>query len=103
MYAIVKDRGHQYKMREGDTVRVERMPAEKGEDVTFEKVLLVGKDGDIRVGSPNVEGVRVLGVLEDHVKGEKTISTHRIRTNKHVVRRGHRVQYSLVKIKKIEG
>lgn len=103
MYAIVNDRGHQYKVREGEVVRVDLLPLEKGAKVTFDQVLLVGKDGAVKVGSPQVSGAKVTGVLEDNVKGEKTVSRRRIWTNKHVVRHGHRVKYSMVKIQKIEG
>lgn len=103
MYAIVNDRGHQYKVREGEVVRVDLLPVDKGGKVTFDSVLLVGTDGSVKVGNPKVAGARVTGVLEDHVKGEKTVSRRRIWTNKHVVRHGHRTKYSLVKIQKIEG
>lgn len=103
MYAIVSDRGRQFKVREGEVVRVDRLPLEKGATVTFDQVLLVGKDAAVRVGNPRVAGARVTGVLEDQVQGEKLIALHRILTHKHVVRRGHRSQYSLVKIQKIEG
>jgi len=103
MYAIVNDRGHQYKVREGEVVRVDLLPAEKGAAVTFDHVLLVGKDNGIKVGNPQVAGARVTGVVEEHVKGAKTVSRRRIWTNKHVVRHGHRTKYSLVKIQKIEG
>lgn len=103
MYAIVNDRGHQYKVREGEVVRVDLLPAEKGAAVTFDHVLLVGKDSGIKVGNPQVAGARVTGVVEEHVKGAKTVSRRRIWTNKHVVRHGHRTKYSLVKIQKIEG
>jgi large subunit ribosomal protein L21 len=103
MYAIISDRGHQYKVREGDRLRVERLPHEPGAQVTFDHVLLVGRDNQVQVGAPAVPGARVTGVLEDHVLGDKLIATHRILTNKHVVRRGHRTKYSVVRIEKVEA
>jgi len=103
MYAIVNDRGHQYKVREGELVRVNLLPVDKGAQVTFGQVLFLGTGGTVKVGNPEVIGAKVTGVLEDHVKGVKTISRRRIWTNKHVVRQGHRVKYSMVKIQKIEG
>ncbi len=103
MYAIVKDRGHQYKVREGDRVRVEVLDAEAGASVTFDHVLLVGKDADINVGSPEVEGAKVTGTVEKHIKDKKVISTKRVRTNSLKTRRGHRTQYTIVKIEKIEN
>jgi len=103
MYAIINDRGHQYKVREGDVVRVDKLAAEVGSKVTFEEVLLVGKDADVQVGTPKVSGAKVTGVVEDEMKGEKLLAIRRIRTNKKVVRQGHRTKYSVVRIDKIEG
>ena len=104
MYAILNDRGHQYKVQEGDAVRVDNMSAEKGATIVFEQVLLLGQDGgQIKVGAPHVAGARVNAVVEDHIKGEKTISHHRVRTNSLGTRRGHRTKYTVVRIQKIEG
>ncbi|MCZ7647080.1 MAG: 50S ribosomal protein L21 [Planctomycetota bacterium] len=103
MYAIINDRGRQYKVREGELLRVDLLPLEKGAAVVFDKVLLVGKDGGLKVGAPTVAGAKVTGVLENQAKGLKTVAYRRIQTNRHKVRTGHRTQYSLVKIGKIEG
>ena len=104
MYAILSDRGRQYKVREGEVLRVDALTAEKGAAVTFDKVLLVGQDGgQVKVGSPVVGGAKVTGVVEDHIKGEKTIAHHRVMTNSLGRRKGHRTKYSLIKIQKIEG
>lgn len=103
MYAIINDRGHQYKVREGDLVRVDKLTAKTGSPVTFDEVLLVGKDAGIQVGTPRVAGARVTGTVEDEMKGEKLIAMRRIRTNKKIVRQGHRTQYSVVRIQKIEA
>ncbi len=103
MYAIIKDRGHQYKVREGDRLRVLELPGEKGASVTFGEVLLVGQDGNVKVGTPTVKGAKVTAVLEGHARGEKTISNRRLFIHEHKVRRGHRTDYSVVKIAKIEG
>lgn len=104
MYAILNDRGHQYKVREGELLQVAVLTAKKGAAVTFDQVLLVGQDGgQVKVGAPTVAGARVTGVLEDHVKGEKTLSHRRIRTNSMATRQGHRTQYSVIRIQKIEG
>ena len=103
MYAIVSDRGHQYKVREGDLVRVDRLDLEEGAPVIFREVLLLDQDGDIRIGNPCLEGVQVSGVHEGHAKGKKLIAIRRVKTNRHKTRRGHRTQYSMVKIQKIEA
>lgn len=104
MYAILSDRGRQYKVREGDLLQVDNLKADKGAAVTFDQVLLVGQDGgQVKVGSPTVAGAKVTGVLEEHTKGEKLIAHHRVLTNSLGRRRGHRTKYSVVRIQKIVG
>jgi len=104
MYAILSDRGRQYRVKEGDLLQIDQMTIEKGKTVTFDQVLLVGQDGgSIKVGSPSVAGATVTGLVEDHIKGEKTIAHHRVRTNSLGRRRGHRTQYSVIRIQKING
>ena len=73
MYAIIKTGGKQYKVSEGDLVRVEKLNYEVGETVDFEEVLLVSNDGDIKVGSPVVEGAKVSATVEDQNKAKKIV------------------------------
>ena len=104
MYAILNDRGRQYKVKEGDLLQVDKMEAEKGSAVTFDQVLLVGQDGgSVKIGTPSVAGAKVTGVLEDHTLGEKLIAHHRVMTNSLGRRRGHRTKYSVIRIQKIEA
>ena len=102
MYAILSDRGRQYKVREGELLRVgQAIEAKVGAAVTFDQVLLLGQDGgQVKIGSPGVSGAKVTGVVEDHVLGEKTIAHHRVRTNSLGRRRGsYRTRkYTVVKI-----
>jgi large subunit ribosomal protein L21 len=102
MFAIISDRGRQYRVQEGDLLRVDRLPLEKGAMVSFDTVLLLGRQDKVEVGAPRVPGARVTGLLEEQVKGPKLIALRRTTSNAHVVRRGHRNQYSLVRIQKIE-
>jgi large subunit ribosomal protein L21 len=102
MYAILNDRGRQYKVQQGDVVHFDEMTAEKGKEVTFDNVLLVGGEGSqVKIGSPLVAGAKVVGVVEDHIKGEKTIAHHRVLTNSLGRRKGHRTHYTVVRISKI--
>jgi large subunit ribosomal protein L21 len=104
MYAILKDRGHQYKVREGELLQVDLLSAKKGDAVTFDNVLLLGQDGGaVKVGTPNVSGAKVTAVVEDHTKGEKLIAHHRVQTNSLGRRKGHRTKYTVLKIQKIQG
>lgn len=71
MYAIVQNGGHQVKVETGAVVTIDRMEGDKGAAVTFDQVLLVSNDGDIRTGTPYVAGAKVVGVVEDQVRGVK--------------------------------
>ncbi len=103
MYAIVRDRGMQYRVEQGQTVDIALMEAEKGHQVEFDEILLVGNDDSTRVGSPLVEGARVRAEVVDNVKGKKII-VFRYRNKKRYRRRtGHRQQYTRVKIQEIVG
>lgn len=64
MYAIIETGGKQYQVEEGQSIFVEKLNVEEGSKVSFDKVLLVSKDGDIKVGSPVVEGAKVEGTVE---------------------------------------
>jgi large subunit ribosomal protein L21 len=71
VYAIVQNGGHQLKVEAGAVVTIDRTDGDKGAAVTFEQVLLVSNDGDIRTGTPYVSGAKVVGVVEDQVRGPK--------------------------------
>lgn len=71
MYAIVQNGGHQVKVEAGTIVTVDRMEQEAGAEVTFDQVLLVSNDGDVKAGTPYVTGAKVVGVVEDHTRGPK--------------------------------
>jgi len=104
MYAILNDRGRQYKVREGELVQLDALGVQKGATVTFDQVLLLGQEGaQVKIGTPNVAGASVTAVVEEHIKGPKLIAHHRVWTNSKARRRGHRSQYSVLRIQKIEG
>jgi large subunit ribosomal protein L21 len=71
VYAIVQNGGHQLKVETGTIVTVDRMEHEAGAEVTFDQVLLVSNEGDVKAGTPYVEGAKVVGVVEDHPRGPK--------------------------------
>lgn len=104
MYAIINDRGKQYKVSEGDVIAVDLLSgAEVGQAVEFGKVLLVQGDQGTQVGSPVLEGAKVAGEVVDEVKGDK-IYVFKFKRRKGYARsRGHRQQYTRVKINQIAG
>ena len=71
MYAVIATGGKQYRVAEGDVVRIEKLPAEPGAAVEFDKVLVVGQGADLKVGKPYVAGSKVTGTVQKHGKGEK--------------------------------
>ena len=101
MYAIIKTGGKQYKVSEGDLVRVEKLAYEVGETVDFDQVLLVSNDGELKVGSPLVEGAKVSATVEDQNKDKKIVVFKYKPKKKYRKKHGHRQPYTLVKINSI--
>jgi large subunit ribosomal protein L21 len=103
MYAIIETGGKQYKVAEGDVIYVEKLNASEGEEVTFDKVLAVAKDGGLVVGAPLVSGASVSGKVEKHGKEAKII-VFKYKPKKNYRRKqGHRQPYTKVTIGKIQG
>lgn len=103
MYAFVEIQGGQYKAEQGALLRVEKVATEKGEVVELEKVLMVRSDDAVKVGQPYVDGAVVKAVVEDHVRGDKVL-IHKYKRRKRYKRtRGHRQQYSLLRIREINA
>lgn len=103
MYAIIETGGKQYKVSEGDVIYVEKLNASEGEEVTFDKVLAVAKEGGLVVGAPLVSGASVSGKVEKHGKEAKII-VFKYKPKKNYRRKqGHRQPYTKVTISKIQG
>ncbi len=102
MYAIVRDRGMQYRVEQGQTVDVALMDdAAPGSEVELAEVLLVGDTENVKIGTPLVEGARVRAQVVSQVKGKKII-VFRYRNKKRYRRRtGHRQQYTRIRIGEI--
>lgn len=101
MYAVIKSGGKQYRVAEGDVVRVEKLEVESGAPVEFKDVLLVKTDAKTFIGQPVVEGASVQGVLEAQGKDDKVL-VFKYKAKKQYRRtRGHRQQHSQVRIEKI--
>ncbi|OIQ61528.1 50S ribosomal protein L21 [Moorella thermoacetica] len=102
MYAIIMTGGKQYRVSEGDTLRVEKLPAEVGEKVVLDKVLAVGEGADLKVGTPYVEGAKVTASVQAQDKAPKII-VFKYKPKKNYRRKqGHRQPYTQLKIEKIE-
>ncbi len=103
MYAIIRDRGMQYRVEEGQVVEVALLDAEPGSQLELGEVLLIGGDDQALVGAPLVPGAKVLAEVLGDVKGEKII-VFRYKNKKRYRRRtGHRQKYTRIKISEIVG
>jgi large subunit ribosomal protein L21 len=101
MYAVIKTGGKQYRVSEGDLLKVEKIDGEKGSVVSFNEVLMVSKDDDIRIGKPFVEGAVVLGEIVDNARGPK-ITIFKMKRRKGFRKKtGHRQSLTSLKIKEI--
>ena len=102
MYAIIESCGKQYKVSEGDVVFFEKLDAEEGKKVTFDKVVLVSDEGKVQVGNPYVKSMKVEGKVVSHGKGKKII-VFKMKAKKNYRRtQGHRQPYTKVEITKIK-
>ncbi len=102
MLAIVEIAGLQYKVEQNQKLFVNRLKGEKGDKVSFEKVLLT-IDGAITVGAPAVEGVSVQAEILDHVQADKVIVFKKKRRKGYKVKNGHRQSLTQIKITGITG
>ncbi|MBQ7678584.1 MAG: 50S ribosomal protein L21 [Butyrivibrio sp.] len=100
MYAIIETGGKQYKVSEGDVIRVEKLDAEKDSAVTFDKVLAVSDGSALKVAG-DVSGAKVSGTVMEQGKGRKVVVYHYKRKTGYHKKNGHRQPYTSVKIDKI--
>jgi len=101
MYAVIKTGGKQHRVTEGDVITIEKINGDRGGAVVFDQVLMVEKEGDIRVGRPVVEGAKVVGEILAQTKGDKlTVYKTKKRKGYHK-KTGHRQQLTSMKIREI--
>ena len=98
MYAIVATGGKQYRVKEGEKLRVEKLFADAGDSVELDKVLLVGEGEDIKVGAPYLDGAKVTATVTENGRGDK-VKIIKFRRRKHSRRQaGHRQSYTEIEI-----
>ena len=101
MYAIIRAGGKQYRVKEGDTIHLELLPAEAGEKVVLGEVLFVGGEGEPRLGAPLVDKAQVVGTVLEQGRDRK-VRVFKYKKRKHYRRtRGHRQHYTAVRIESI--
>jgi len=103
MYAVIETGGKQYRVNEGDVIRVEKLPADVGSDIGFDKILMVGQGDQVRVGNPLVDGASVTGKVIEQDRRKKII-VFKMKKRKNYRRKyGHRQDYTGVRIESIQG
>ena len=98
MYAVIKTGGKQYRVTEGETLRVEKLAVEEGGDVEFDQVLMVADGDDIKIGAPLVDGGKVTATVIANARAKK-VKIIKFRRRKHYRKQmGHRQSYTEIKI-----
>jgi large subunit ribosomal protein L21 len=98
MYAIFEDGSHQFRVRAGDRIVVDRREGERGGEVVFSKVLLIAGPDGAKIGAPVLEGARVVAKIVDQFRDKKIIIQKFRRRKNERRRRGHRQPYTAIQI-----
>ncbi|MCE0758763.1 MULTISPECIES: 50S ribosomal protein L21 [Marinobacter] len=103
MYAVIVSGGKQHRVKEGETLKLEKLEVETGGSVEFDRVLLVANGDDVKVGAPVVEGAKVTAEVVSHGRHDKINIIKFRRRKHHMKRQGHRQWFTEVKITGIQG
>ncbi|MBW2559459.1 MAG: 50S ribosomal protein L21 [Deltaproteobacteria bacterium] len=101
MYAVIKTGGKQYKVSAGDVLNFEKIEGGKGDIVAFDEVLLVSGDKEVTIGTPFVEGAKVVGEIISQIRGPKIVVFKMKRRKGYSKKTGHRQDLTSLKIKEI--
>jgi large subunit ribosomal protein L21 len=103
LYAIIETGGKQQKAVPGEILRVERLPAEVGEKVRLDRVMLVSRDGEVSLGKPFVDGVSVTATVMGQDRGPKVLVFKKKKRKGYRRTKGHRQSYTSIRVEAIEG
>lgn len=98
MYAVVQTGGKQYRVSEGDTIKVEKLIADEGASVELDKVLMVTNGDDVKIGAPYVDGGKVTATVKSHGRGKKVTIIKFRRRKHHMKRQGHRQWFTELQV-----
>ncbi len=101
MFAVVKTGGKQYRVTEGDKITIEKLETEEGQQVTLGEVLMLNEGNQTKIGTPTVDGAKVLATVESNFKGRKVIVFKKKRRHNYRRKKGHRQNLTTVTINKI--
>jgi large subunit ribosomal protein L21 len=103
MYAVIRSGGKQYRVSQGGSLRVEKLPGEVGSSVTLDDVLMIGGEGDVKIGTPKVDGAEITGTIVAQGRGAK-IRVFKMKRRKGYRRtQGHRQDYTEIRVDAIRG
>ncbi|MEQ1649795.1 MAG: 50S ribosomal protein L21 [Hyphomicrobiaceae bacterium] len=103
MYAVIKTGGKQYRVAQNDVLTVEKLAGDTGAKVEFGDVLMIGGEGAAKVGTPTVQGAKVLAEVVEQTRGPKVIAFKKRRRKNSRRKRGHRQDLTTIKITSIVG
>jgi large subunit ribosomal protein L21 len=103
MYAVIETGGKQYRVQEGDVITIEKLNVAAGDDIEFDKVLLLNDGEKVQVGTPIVEAAKVFGTVVENGKGEKVIIFKYKAKKDYRKKQGHRQPYTMVKIESMSA
>lgn len=103
MLAVIKTGGKQYIVEEKKRINIEKIDKKEGEEVIFNEVLLLEKDGKVKIGRPFVENAKVFGKVIKQGKGKKITVFKYKRKTRYKVKKGHRQPFTRIEITKIVG
>ena len=103
MFAIVNIAGQQFKVEEGQQIFVHQLEASEGENVSFDQVHLIERDGNVSLGTPVVNASKVTATVLEHQKGDKVIVFKKKRRKGYKVKNGHRQRFTKLQIDSIVG
>lgn len=104
MFAVIEIGGHQYRVRAGDQIQVEKLPLQAGTSLEIDRVLMVGEGEHVQIGQPVIPEARVRATVLGPVKGEKiTVFKYRPGAKRYRRKQGHRQTYTVLRIEAIEA
>lgn len=103
MFAIVETGGKQYRVQEGLQIKVEKLDVDPAKEIELDKVLVVGEGGEVKIGTPYVEGAKVVCEVLGHGRGKKIIVFKKKRRKGYRKKQGHRQWFTALKVKEIKA
>lgn len=102
-YAVIRTGGKQYRVSEGDVVKVEKLPGQVGETINLSDVLFVGGNGEVKIGTPTLSGAQVTGEILAQGKAKKVMVFKKKRRKSYSRQHGHRQEQTTLKITAIQS